>query len=269
MKDGLYLLKEKIQKHTGFCCSGYKERPLKRRLAVRMRARQVKSYEEYSCILDKNPEEYSLLLDTITINLSKFFRNSDVYGAIEEKVFPEWRSKRRIVIWSAGCACGEEAYSLAILIEEGKRKKKLLDFVDVSIFGTDIDEEVLRKAREGRYEKFALSECPKEIVEEYFVLENGVYCLSSEIKGMVSFFKKDLLSEERAEEPILSNLDMILCRNVLIYLEREAQEYLFSEFYRCLRDGGFLVLGKVETLLGEPRKLFKPVALRERIFRKI
>lgn len=270
--DSYETLKAKIYAEIGFHCDQYKERPFKRRLAVRMRANRVETYEEYLKVLEVRPQEYEALLDALTINLSKFFRNPETFFAVEARVLPELSTAclaaahKKLLAWSAGCASGEEAYSLAMLLEEHFRKVGLR--CPYQIIGTDIDQVCLVRARKGEYGSFAISECPPELVRRYFK-SNGSFQVVSDIRLQVVFALADLTDLDRPEIlPKLRQVDLLFFRNVLIYLERRAQERILLAMAKRLRPGGYLVLGKVETLMGEPRNLFEVVDARERIFRR-
>ena len=250
----------------GLDLSQHRDKCLKRRIAVRLRATRASTYLEYLNILKRDPSEYERLLDALTINVTGFFRDKTAYRIIEETVIPELilakksRGKRVIRIWSAGCASGEEPYSVAILFHKvlGER---IGDYL-ISIHGTDIDEKVLEKAKRAEYETGVLSGVERNILIKYFNC-NQRYYLRDEIKGMVKFKRHDLI----ADRP-LGHLDMILCRNVLIYFTRDLQTKLFEKFYEGLNRGGYLILGKVEGLGEEWKPLFQPVSIRERIYRK-
>lgn len=259
---------EKITRDRGFRCSSYKDKCLRRRIAVRMRAKQTTTAGEYSATLDTDPREYDRLIRSLTVNVTKFFRNWDTYSVIESTIVPAlWqRREAETRIWSAGCSSGEEPYSVGILLhqyatERGETAR--LDTVD--IVGTDIDEECLGEAERAFYSETALGETPPALREKYFPRIAGLHGMLPEVRRLVRFECNDLL----AHAPPMENIHLILCRNVIIYFEREAQDALFSEFHRALAPGGILVLGKVETLLGEARGLFSAVNARERIFRKV
>jgi chemotaxis protein methyltransferase CheR len=265
---GFQALMDKVTRDRGFRCSAYKNKCLRRRFAVRMRAKGTASHTEYARILDADPREYDRLVRSLTINVTKFFRNWDTFSAIEQKVIPAlWdRGERELRVWSAGCSSGEEAYSLAILIERyAAERNQLSRLASVSIVGTDIDHESLGQAERAFYSDSALVETPADLRERYFPVVAGMYTMLPEVRGLVTFENRDLL----ASAPPFENVHLLVCRNVIIYFEREAQDALFAEFHRLLAPGGFLVLGKVETLLGGARGLFSPVNARERIFRKI
>jgi len=233
---------------------------------VRLRATGAHSYLEYLSLLERDPSEYERLLDALTINVTNFFRDRGTFRVIEETVIPELimakknQGKKVIRIWSAGCASGEEPYSMAILFHKvlGKR---IGDYL-ISIHATDIDGKVMEKAKRAEYEAGAVSGIDEEVLIRYFN-HTQRYRPKEEIKKMVRFKRHDLI----ADGP-LPHLDMILCRNVLIYFSRNLQGKLFEKFYEGLNRGGYLILGKTESLAGEAAGLFQPVDIRERVYRK-
>ncbi len=261
----LMALKDFIEASGGFLCTGYKERCLRRRIAVRMRARGTHRYGEYEALLRRDPAEYQRLLDTVTINVSKFFRNPEVWRALEQLVVPTLFAPDRgdVRIWSAGCAGGEEPYTVAILLREYAERHQLLSRLDqVRIRATDIDRGSLEGARRAEFGEFAFTEAPAGMRDRWF---EGPHLtrLKSELRGRVEFGVLDLM-----KDALPAGQHLILCRNVIIYFERDVQEELFMRFHEALAPGGFLVLGKVETLFGPAATAFRPVANRERIFRK-
>lgn len=258
-------LKQKIQRDRGFNCVHYKDKCLRRRIAVRMRARGLDRFAGYAALLDQDPTEYELLLDALTINVTKFFRNTETWDVIESNVLPELFAARRPVsrIWSAGCSSGEEPYSASILLNEwAEKQNRLEDLRHFRIIGTDIDRRSLEAARRADYTDLSLSETPANLQDRWFS-PGPHFLLDPQVRRNVSFLHHDLISDEFERD-----YSLILCRNVIIYFDRDIQEQLFQRFYDSLRPGGFLVLGKVETLLGRTRTLFRPVSHRERIFQK-
>ncbi len=265
---GFRALMDKITRDRGFRCSSYKDKCLRRRVAVRMRAKGAASFSDYADILDADLHEYERLHRVLTINVTKFFRNWETYAVLEQRVIPQlWeRSDPDIRIWSAGCASGEEAYSVAILMHQHAAATESVERLDaVSIVGTDIDGHSIGDAERAAYSETALGETPQALRARYFRPEGGLRTVVPEAKRMVTFEQGDILQAP----PPLHPVHLILCRNVIIYFQRDAQEALLREFHRILAPGGFLVLGKVETLLGEIRGLFSPVNARERVFRKL
>jgi chemotaxis methyl-accepting protein methylase len=262
-------LTRKISVERGFGCASYKEKCLRRRIAVRMRARGVHTYEQYAVVLDQDAAEYDRLLDALTINVTKLFRNWEVYAAIAEQVVPElWaRQLPEIRVWSAGCSSGEEPYSLAVLFHRHAATQGMLaQLPRVRVLGTDIDRRCLAAAERGEFEEGDFADTPADLRARYFA-PAPPFTVSSSVRSLVCFQQRDLLSEPPPIEE--GRYDLVVCRNVLIYFDRDTQERLFEMFHEAVAPGGFLVLGKVETLLGRARSLFAPVNARERVFRRL
>jgi len=260
-------LTRKISRDRGFACASYKEKCLRRRIAVRMRARGVHSYSDYARVLDSDMAEYDRLLDALTINVTKLFRNWSVYEAIAEHVVPPlWNANDDpIRVWSAGCSSGEEPYSLAILFHRYAALRGQLSRIGrVDVLGCDIDRASLLAAERGQYGEAAFDETPSELRERYFSAKPP-FSVAPAVRATVRFRRCDLLDEFPV---VAGGCDLITCRNVLIYFDRDTQERLLGRFYDALAPGGFLVLGKVETLLGPVRSLFAAIDARERIFRR-
>lgn len=263
--DPLEALLEQIRQERGVDLNLYKPSFIRRRLDVRMRTRNCPDYVSYGRLLRREPQEYGPLLDALTINLTRFFRDGSTFQAIEEKVLPSLlqRQQRRLRIWSAGCAAGEEPYSLAIMLRELLGPQ--LSDRWIEILATDVDESTLDLARQGRYNAFSFRGIDSRYqpwIERYFTPGPERH-LDIRIREMVTFRQHDL-----SRDPPPQNLDLILCRNVLIYFERELQGLLYEAFHRALRAGGVLVLGKTEVLPMAWSGHFIPVDLREHIFRR-
>jgi len=262
---GFERVKAKISRERGFNCRFYKDKCLRRRVAVRMRAKGTRTFPEYEAVLDDDAGEYELLLDALTINVSKFFRNLEMWQRFEREVVPALfeRPEPQIRAWSAGSAAGEEAYTLSIVLHEwAARNRRRVDLDRFRILGTDIDRRSLDAARRAEYSDLAMVEMPPETAERWFS-PGPPFRLQEEARRNVSFVRKDLISDEPE-----SGQAVIFCRNVIIYFSRDIQEHLFQRFYESLLPGGFLVLGKVETLLGPWRSRFHAVHNRDRIFQK-
>jgi len=259
-------LTRKISVERGFGCASYKEKCLQRRIAVRMRARGVHTYGEYSRVLDSDESEYERLLDALTINVTKLFRNWEAYRAVATHVVPAlWSAPLSTIrVWSAGCSSGHEPYSLAVLFHRhADQARELSRLSRVDVLGTDIDRRSLAAARHGQFSEPDFSETPADLRERYFS-PTSPFAVSPSVRSMVRFEKRDLLAEPAPGGP----LHMIACRNVLIYFDRDTQARLFELFHDALAPGGFLLLGKVETVLGPARPKFVAVDARERIFRR-
>lgn len=224
-----------------------------------MRALQLDEYEKYLYYLIDHPEEMDVLLETLTINLSYFFRNPETFDYIRDTLFLEMKQlNRRLVVWSAGCAHGEEPYSLAI----SAAQSAVLNHM--TIYGTDIDHQALSIAEQGIFDSFAFQYTPHHILDTYFTKQNSTYKIVKKIKDRVTFCYADLF-----DKPPFGACDLIMCRNVLIYLDREAQSAILRNFYDQLIPGGYLVIGKVELLIGIPEvKLFEVVNRTEHVYCK-
>ena len=263
---GFALLTEKISRERGFGCASYKEKCLRRRIAVRMRAKGVHTYADYIAVLDREPAEYERLLDALTINVTKFFRNWETYEAMARHVVPAlWDAGGLARAWSAGCSSGEEPYSLAALFHahaEARGESARLAS-RIAIVGSDIDRESLAAAERGTYDEGAFADTPPQMRLRYFTAA-APFAVVPELRQVVRFERRDLLREP----PPGAGFQLITCRNVIIYFDRGTQEALFERFFDALAPGGFLVLGKVETLLGTARSRFAAVDPRERIFRR-
>ncbi|MBI0584372.1 MAG: protein-glutamate O-methyltransferase CheR [Methanomassiliicoccus sp.] len=264
---GFLDLKRLIVQQRSLDCDHYKDGYLQRRFAVRMRARGADGYDAYVRLLKSDPLEYDELMRDLTINVTQFFRDRAVFKVLEEEVLPlliydkAVRGEASIRIWSAGCSSGEEPYSMAILLREllGEEFPKF----NVTIVGSDIDGEVLQSAQEGRYLPRQVVNVPKAYLDRYFELDGDLYQICPEIMSMVKFRSIDLFTSTAG-----SHFDMILCRNVVIYFNREMQERLYMGFFRSLKEGGYFVMGNTETLVGEASKVLSPAYVRERIYQK-
>ena len=261
-------LTRKISRDRGFACASYKEKCLRRRIAVRMRARGVHTYADYARILDSDSGEYDRLLDALTINVTKLFRNWSVYETVAEHVIPAlWDADARpIHVWSAGCSSGEEPYSLAILFHRyAALQRQLNDVERIQVVGTDIDRASLAAAERGQFNEGAFDETPADLRSQYFSAK-APFTVAPAVRETVRFARLDLLDQW---PPHPGGYQLIACRNVLIYFDRDTQERLLARVHSALAPNGFLVLGKVETLLGPVRSQFAPIDARERIFRRV
>lgn len=259
MADNFQELLIHIEGKTGFPCQKYKTKPLMRRIRVRMRHLNLNSFNDYHVYLVQHPEELSNLLNTLTINLSYFFRNPETYDFVYRDIFPRLADRTSLNFWSAGCAHGEEAYSLAILAAEAGILTKTV------IFGTDIDPDAINRAKAAEYPELALQYLPLELKKKYFIKMGDSYRLPEFIINKVHFLISDLFVP-----PPIPMCDLIFCRNVLIYLDRPAQSLIMSNLHQHLKPGGFLAIGKVELLLGVPEvKLFQLVNRVEHIYLKL
>jgi chemotaxis methyl-accepting protein methylase len=256
----------KIARERGFGAASYRDGCLRRRIAVRMRARGVADYGAYSRLLDSDPAEWEPLLDALTINVTKLFRDRGAWDAIARAVVPEvWAMPAPTLrAWSAGCSSGEEPYSLAVLFHRHATAMQQLDRLSrLKIVATDVDAASLERAMGATYPASAFGDTPEVLRRRYFSAGASATVVP-EARALVAFERRDLLSDPPPSGP----LQLIACRNVVIYFDAAAQQALFQRFFDALQPGGFLVLGQVETLLGAARKLFEAVDHRHRIFRR-
>jgi chemotaxis protein methyltransferase CheR len=254
----LELLKDHLRQVGGLDYRCYKTNYLKRRLAVRMRATNITTYHDYLDLLRREPTEYDKLLDRLTINVSHFFRDLEAFKSLGRIVMPTLESKKKLKIWSAGCANGEEPYTLAMLFLD-----KLQAGRQVQIIATDIDTTCLAYAQAGMYKETSLQEVPYLLRQKYFEHRDGGWTVLPEPKACVTFTRHDLTGRMPA-----GPFDLIVCRNVMIYFNRQLQERLLREFHRLLSPDGFLMLGKTEVLLSECRVLYKSLDVNERIYQR-
>lgn len=260
------VLTEKIARDRGFSCANYKDGCLRRRIAVRMRASGAADFAAYMALLDRDGTEYERLLDALTINVTRLFRDAPVWDAVAETVLPDrWRTAPpRFQVWSAGCSSGEELYTLAALLHRhAERTGSISRLARCEVIGSDIDRASLTAAERGIYPAEAFVEVPPAIKSRYFSA-TAPHRAVAELRALVRVERRDLMQEDAPA----SGLQLITCRNMLIYIDRVSQEPLLRRFHDALAPGGFLVLGKVETLLGPVRTLFETVDQRNRIFRR-
>jgi chemotaxis methyl-accepting protein methylase len=264
--DGFAALIQKVERERGFACAAYKQSCLRRRVHARMRLRGAQTFNAYSAILDRDTREFDKLVDALTINVTRFFRNESIWESIgADVVGPLWRSDLEdIRVWSAGCATGEEPYSMAILFHRLAAVSGMLNQIDrVKVLGTDVDAKAIDLAREAAFGPAALTEMPAEFRSRYFP-DDAPFVPAAGIRRMVRFDRADLLGDGYPAEP----QHVIICRNVLIYFDRPVQEQVLERFRNALAPGGYLILGKVESLLGGTRQHFEPIVQRARIFRR-
>ncbi len=242
----------------------YKDRCVRRRIAKRLRITQVTDFNAYLERLDSDRAEMDILLATLSIHVSQFFRNPDTFRILEQKVLPDLCLRARqagrnsLTLWSAGCASGEEPYSLAMLADD-----LIAPDMDIRVLATDISKPVLAKARAGAYHASRLREVPGKAMKKYFRAAGDSYQLDERIRDRVRFARHNIL--EDTDSPAA---DLILCRNVLIYFTRPEQERILYRFAGTMPEHGALVLGRSETMVGELRGYFQAEFPVERIYRR-
>lgn len=232
----------KIRRLTGIDLGQYKSRQMQRRLGSLLSRNGAKNYVEYYKLLESDRHALQNFLDSLTINVSEFFRNPDKFEELRKRVLPELLNRRdEVRIWSAGCAHGAEPYSVAILMDE------LSDSVRHSILATDIDATTLAKAKQAVYREVDVKNVSRHRLSTYFIhdREASTYAVRPHIRDRVVFQVHDLL-----KDPFPTDLDLILCRNVVIYFTEDAKASLYKRFYESLREGGVLFVGGTEMVFG-------------------
>ena len=244
-EQALHKLLNQVREHSSIDFSQYKAPTILRRLHRRMFATDTTDLSAYMHYLESHPEEYQLLVGSFLIKVTEFFRDRELFAALRERVLPELIEEARkrgnvLRIWSAGCATGEEAYSLAILLSEVLGEE--LDQFSVQIFATDVDEVAIEFARHGIYPAAALAGVSQRRLARYFQKLDGTYQIAKSLRAIVIFGLHDL--GLRAPFP---HIDLVLCRNVLMYFTKDLQARALQLFAFSLRDGGYLALGSAET----------------------
>jgi two-component system CheB/CheR fusion protein len=263
--QGLESLLEHLRDARGFDFSGYKRATLARRIKKRMSEVGAEGYGTYIDYLEANPREFSELFNTILINVTGFFRDPDAWDYLRQETIPQLieaiPEEEPIRVWSAGCASGEEAYTAAIVLLEALGEEAFKR--RVKIYATDIDEEALTEARAAIYSEKSLQEMPADLRERYFVENGRGFGFRPDLRRSVIFGRNELL-----QDAPISRIDLLICRNVLMYFTVDAQTRILSQLNFALRDRGFLFLGKSEMLVRHS-DYFAPVDIKWRLFKRI
>src|SRR4051812_31289341 len=244
---------------------GYKRTSLRRRIRQRMEQVGCEDFTTYRAFVDANPQEFSDLLNMVLINVTSFFRDPDAWEVLSSEIIPQIVERRRegqqIRIWSVGCASGQEPYSAAMLLSEALGVEGFCS--NVKIYANDLDESALRAARLATYSAREVESVPPHLLDKYFECINGHYVFHRELRKCVIFGRHNIVNDA----PI-SRVDLLICRNLLIYLDAATQNVVLPRLHYALNVGGVLFLGKAETQLARS-KLFEPVNLKSRLFRKV
>jgi chemotaxis protein methyltransferase CheR len=238
LEDFQWFVRE-VNRYFGLDLSGYKPHRVKRRIEILIRKYKLNSFQEYLRFLLANEQAKEEFLDKLTINVTEFFRNPEKWWELRDRHLPGLlnASRGHFKAWSAGCASGEEPYSLAILLEELRAPSS------ASILATDLDERALEEARSGIYEARSMVSTPKSYLDKYFDLLDGTYKIKENAKKRVLFRKHNML-----QDPFPESVDLIICRNVVIYFEPEAKDKLYRNFAKSLKLGGILFVGSTERI---------------------
>ena len=253
-----------LRETRGFDFSGYKRTTLLRRVEKRMTQVGVKGHAPYLEYLQAHPEEFATLFNTILINVTSYFRDAAAWEYLRDEILPKIIEGKApyepIRVWSAGVASGEEAYSVAMLLSEALGASEYRE--RAKIYATDVDEDALTHARQGRAEEKDLEEVPQSLREKYFEPEGDHYLLRGELRRSIIFGRHDLV-----QDAPISRIDLLVCRNTLMYFEPPAQAKILARLHYALSEKGYLFLGKAEMLLRRDT-LFVPLDLKQRIFNK-
>jgi two-component system, chemotaxis family, CheB/CheR fusion protein len=253
-----------VKTRTGHDVSGYKQSTLLRRIGRRMRVRQVGELPQYADLLRSNRDEPGALLKDLLISVTSFFRDPEVFGTLADLVVPELLAGvpagDTVRVWVPGCATGEEAYSIAMVLHEHAMELKRPP--PVQIFASDLDADAIAAARQGEFPATVAADVGADRVERYFIERGAFLRVRKEVREMILFTTHNLL-----QDPPFSRIDLVSCRNVLIYLERHLQEQVFDLFHYALRENGTLVLGGSESIAGDPAR-FRVLHAGHRIYQR-
>jgi two-component system CheB/CheR fusion protein len=257
-------LLDHLKRSRGFDFTGYKRSTLVRRVSKRMHEVGIDDYVAYQDHLEVHPDEFAFLFNTILINVTAFFRDQQAWAYLASEVLPAILERKKpgepIRVWSAGCASGEEAYTLVMLLAEAMGETAFRR--RVKVYATDIDEDALAAARRAIYEPRQMEPVPEALCEKYFERQGTQYAFRKDLRRSVIFGRHDLV-----QDAPISRVDLMVCRNVLMYLNSETQSRVLARLHFGLAPGGYLFLGKAEMLLSHA-DLFSPVDLKQRVFGK-
>jgi two-component system CheB/CheR fusion protein len=261
----LETLLDYLKRTRGFDFTGYKRASLERRIAKRMQAAGASTFADYLDYLEVHPEEFPELFNTVLINVTHFFRDPATWEFLASTVVPDLIARHQpgtpLRIWSAGCASGEEAYTLAMIFAEALGPEAFRDVV--KIYATDVDDDALAKARLATYTEREVADIPAELLERYFERGDARYVFRKDLRRHVIFGRHDLI-----QDAPISRIDLLVCRNTLMYFNAETQARILNRFQFALTDGGVLFLGRAETLMTHS-SAFSPIHLKHRISTKL
>ncbi len=254
-----------IKRARGFDFTGYKRASLMRQVQKRMQTINIESFNDYLDHLEVHPQEFVELFNTILINVTSFFRDRSVWEYLSNEIIPRITSAKEahdpIRVWSVGCASGQEAYTLAIMLVEALGIEQFKE--RVKIYATDLDDEALQQSRHATYTAKEVSDVPPELLDNYFERSNANYIFRKDLRRSVIFGRHNLV-----QDAPISRIDLLTCRNTLMYFNAEAQAKIIAHFHFALNECGYLFLGKAEMLLSHSNS-FTPVDLKRRIFTKV
>lgn len=230
--------------------NAYKDKQLQRRITTVMKSSGVSTLEDYSKLIMEDEVIRNKFLDYITINVTEFFRNKDIFTDFENILINSLNPKfKDIKIWSAACSIGAEPYSLAVILDKNNIKTK------EKIMATDIDDNILKKAKDGVYKEYEIKNLDKKDLDKYFTTKENKYYIKDNIKNMVSFKKHDLILDNYQK-----GFHVIICRNVTIYLKNDTKDDIYRKFNESLVKGGVLFTGATETIYNPVEFGFKKIS---------
>ncbi|MED9903174.1 MAG: protein-glutamate O-methyltransferase CheR [Lachnospiraceae bacterium] len=232
--------KKAVYELTHIDLNAYKEKQMKRRIDTLIAKNGVKEYDKYVTVLKTDKVRFEEFVNYLTINVSEFYRNRDQWELLDKEIIPELIAKfgRNLKIWSAACSTGDEPYSLVMALS------KHLPLSQIKILATDIDKQVIAKAKVGLYNEKSIAGVPEDLKKRYFTQIGPSFQISNEIKSRVEFKEHNLLKDAYP-----SDCNLIVCRNVLIYFTEEAKEEIYRKFERALKPGGLLFIGSTEQII--------------------
>ncbi len=262
-------IREHLLKSRGIDISGYSPTFMMRSIRKRMGRSSMPDIGSYVDLLIHDNGETTELIGALSINVTEFFRDDGAFEALSEKIIrPLLRSKREtggiLRIWSAGCATGQETYTIAICLNEEMRRANMQDDMIATITGTDISASALAFARKGDYSESQVKKVPIPLLKRYFTRSESSFQINDLLRKRVRFMKEDLM-----ETPKSKFFDAIICRNVLIYFSRLSHDEVIENLHESLRPRGFLMLGRTEALMGRMRGSFEIIDPENRIFVKM
>ncbi|MEN8908121.1 MAG: protein-glutamate O-methyltransferase CheR [Clostridiales bacterium] len=238
-----------INKMIDLNLSDYKEKQMKRRIDALINKNGFKNYQEYIVVLKKDRKLLEEFVNYLTINVSEFYRNPEQWEMLENEILPELlKNTKRLKIWSSACSTGDEPYTLAMVLSN------LIGLDQISIYATDIDDTAIDKAKKGVYDKKSLENLPNKLRNKYFIQSNNKFVIKDSIKNCVKFGKINLLKDIYP-----TNLDLIVCRNVVIYFTDDAKNRIYSNFSDSLKKDGILFVGSTEQIIMSKNFLLKPI----------
>ena len=240
MFDNYEKFKKDVYVLTKIDLNCYKEKQMRRRIDTLINKNGITSYDAYVDLIKKDKEKFEQFVNFLTINVSEFYRNPEQWKILEGEVFPKLIKTygKNLKVWSAACSTGDEPYSLVMALS------RQIPLANIKVIATDIDKQVLDKARMGLYNEKSIANVPKDLKDKYFKKIGTSYQISDEIKRRVEFKEHNLL-----KDPYPTSCNLVVCRNVVIYFTEEAKDEIYKKFNQCMTKGGVLFIGSTEQIM--------------------